>query len=236
VATEAQKRAKLGAFGFGVEKADTSCSKLSGGEKARLLLMLTAFHGPHVIILDEPTNHLDVDSREMLIQALNSYQGAVILISHDRHLIDATADRLWIVEGGTVTAYDKDMEAYRERMLELRSGRKRRQVSPELLNESTDGASANDSRAEQRRRAATQRAQLAPLRKKMQQAERAVEKAQLEIAKLDEALADPEIYSRDPSRAQDLMRQRGALTKRLEELELGWLQATDDYESAEMTP
>ena len=93
-ATEAQKRARLGAYGFGVDKADTKCAKLSGGEKARLLLALAAFHGPHLLILDEPTNHLDVDSREALVHALNDYEGAVILISHDRHLIEACADRL----------------------------------------------------------------------------------------------------------------------------------------------
>ncbi len=96
-ATEAQRRTRLGTFGFGADKADTTCSNLSGGEKARLLLALTAFHGPHLLILDEPTNHLDVDSREALIHALMDYEGAVILISHDRHLIEATADRLWIV-------------------------------------------------------------------------------------------------------------------------------------------
>ncbi|HEX2337059.1 MAG TPA: ABC-F family ATP-binding cassette domain-containing protein, partial [Hyphomicrobiaceae bacterium] len=96
-ATEAQKRAKLGALGFGIDKADTRAQNLSGGEKARLLLALATFHRPHLLILDEPTNHLDVDAREALVRALNDYEGAVILISHDRHLMDACADRLWIV-------------------------------------------------------------------------------------------------------------------------------------------
>ena len=100
-ATEAQRRARLGALGFGVDKADTKAENLSGGEKARLLFALATFHGPHLLILDEPTNHLDVDAREALVRALNDYEGAVILISHDRHLIEACADRLWIVRGGT---------------------------------------------------------------------------------------------------------------------------------------
>lgn len=232
-ASEAQKRARLGAFGFGVEKADTACGKLSGGEKARLQLMLTAFHAPHIMILDEPTNHLDVDSREMLIQALNDYEGAVILISHDRHLIDASADRLWIVEDGTVTAYEADMEAYRERMLNARVGRNRRQASPELIRSpAAPGADGVNSRAKLRRKAAEQRAQLAPLRKQMQAAEKAVEKAQAQIAKLDDVLADPAIYTDGADRAQAAMRERGALAKQLEELELAWLRAADDYDQA----
>jgi ATP-binding cassette subfamily F protein 3 len=231
-ATEAQKRARLGAFGFGIEKADTQCRRLSGGEKARLLLMLTAFHGPHIIILDEPTNHLDIDSREMLIQALNEYEGAVILISHDRHLIDASADRLWIVEDGTVSVYENDMNAYRNRMLEARAGRRKRQASPELGIPSGETAQPLDNKADQRRKAAEQRAQVAPLRKQMQQAERAVDQAQSDMAKLDAALADPDIYTNDSARAQELMRQRGMLAKRLEELEMAWLEAADKFEQA----
>ena len=100
-ATEAQRRARLGALGFGADKADTKAENLSGGEKARLLFALATFGGRHLLILDEPTNHLDVDAREALVRALNDYEGAVILISHDRHLIEACADRLWIVRDGT---------------------------------------------------------------------------------------------------------------------------------------
>ena len=124
-ATEAEKRARLGTWGFGYEKADTKCANLSGGEKARLLLAITAFHRPHLLILDEPTNHLDVDSREALVHALNTYEGAVILISHDRHLVDACVDRLWLVKDGTVRSYDGDMGSYRTELLSQRSGRTR---------------------------------------------------------------------------------------------------------------
>ncbi len=116
-ATEAQKRAKVAGIGFGADKADTASEKLSGGEKARLLFALATFHAPHLLIFDEPTNHLDVDSREALIHALNDYEGAVILISHDRHLLEATVDRLWVVRGGTVTPYDGDLESYRQESL-----------------------------------------------------------------------------------------------------------------------
>jgi ATP-binding cassette subfamily F protein 3 len=112
-ASEAQRRARLGRLGFSIGKADTEAQHLSGGEKARLLLALATFHGPHVLILDEPTNHLDVDAREALVRALNDYEGAVIIISHDRHLLDACADRLWIVRGSTVRPYDGDIDQYR---------------------------------------------------------------------------------------------------------------------------
>ena len=121
-ATEAQRRARLGTLGFGIDKADTTAGKLSGGEKARLLMALATFHAPHLLILDEPTNHLDVDAREALARALNDYEGAVILISHDRHLIDACADRLWIVRGGTVRTYEGDMATYRAECLAERGG------------------------------------------------------------------------------------------------------------------
>ncbi len=108
-------------------KADTPVSALSGGEKARLLMGLAAFDGPHLLILDEPTNHLDIDSRAALMEAINDYEGAVILVSHDRFLIEACADRLWLVGNGTVRPFDGDMDDYRQLVLsgELRSAEAR---------------------------------------------------------------------------------------------------------------
>jgi ATP-binding cassette subfamily F protein 3 len=111
-ATEAQRRARLGSYGFSADKADTKCANLSGGEKARLLLALAAFHGPHLLILDEPTNHLDIDSRRALLDALNDYDGAVILITHDRSLIDLVADRLWLTADGHIKPFKGDMDDY----------------------------------------------------------------------------------------------------------------------------
>ena len=115
--TEAQKRAKVAASASARTRRIRPSEKLSGGEKARLLFALATFHAPHLLIFDEPTNHLDVDSREALIHALNDYEGAVILISHDRHLLEATVDRLWVVRDGTVTPYDGDLESYRQESL-----------------------------------------------------------------------------------------------------------------------
>ncbi len=227
-ASDAQRRARLGAFGFGVEKADNKCGTLSGGEKARLLLMLAAYHGPHVMILDEPTNHLDVDSRQALIQALNDYDGAVILISHDRHLIEACADRLWIVRDGTVAAFDGDMSDYRRYLLDQIS-----QAKKPTAKQTVDGTEAKVGRSDQRRLAAERRAALAPLKKLANQAERNVEALTSQMEDLDHSLADSDLYTRDPDTAQKLLRQRGQVAKQLEEAEAEWLTTMQDYEDAE---
>ncbi len=108
-------------MGFPNVKADTAVAELSGGEKARLLMGLATFNGPHLLILDEPTNHLDIDSRAALIEAINEYEGAVILVSHDRHLVEACADRLWLVADGTVKTFDGDMDDYRRFVLDQAS-------------------------------------------------------------------------------------------------------------------
>ncbi len=226
-ATEAQKRSRLGAFGFSADKADTKCVNLSGGEKARLLLALTAFHAPHLIILDEPTNHLDIDSREALIHALAEYEGAVVLISHDRHLVEATADRLWIVRGGTVSVYDGDMDSYRAELLAERGAGLR--TRPAAADE---GSEARLDRASQRRASAQRRHQLAPLKKTMQDAEKRVEALSAELARLDAALADSALYA-DTQRAQKITLERGLIAKRLAEAEDAWLTATAVYEDAE---
>jgi ATP-binding cassette, subfamily F, member 3 len=222
--TEAQRRGKLGAYGFGADKAETKCGNLSGGEKARLLLLLTAFNAPHLIILDEPTNHLDIDSREMLVRALNEYEGAVILISHDRHLVDAAADRLWIVKNGTVANYEGDMDSYRAELLAERGGKTQARGGK-------DASAPKTTRVDERRQAAERRAEVAPLRKAMQAAEAHVAKLSLQIAKLDAALADPALYD-DAAKAKKLAFDRGQLAKLLADAEDSWLAATDVYEQA----
>jgi ATP-binding cassette subfamily F protein 3 len=227
-ATEAQRRSKLGQFGFGADKADTKCANLSGGEKARLLLALTAFHAPHLLILDEPTNHLDIDSREALIHALAEYEGAVILISHDRHLVEATADRLWIVKGGTVSVYDGDMDSYRAELLSERgAGTGRRGRDGDMGDGRAD-------RSAQRRASAQKRQQLAPLKKAVQEAEKRVAVLTAELAKCDAALGDPALYG-DAQRAQKITLDRGVIAKRLGEAEEAWLNAAAAFEDAELS-
>ncbi|MGO8779488.1 MAG: ABC-F family ATP-binding cassette domain-containing protein [Rhodomicrobium sp.] len=224
-ATEAQKRAKVAGIGFGAEKANTASEKLSGGEKARLLFALATFHAPHLLILDEPTNHLDVDSREALIHALNDYEGAVILISHDRHLLEATVDRLWIVRSGTVTLYDGDLESYRQESLAAaRQAVKSGGAAP------APGDKRN--REEDRRQAAQRRAELAPLRKQMTDHEKRIETLQKKIAAIDAALADPALYEKQASKAQTLTLERGGLAKDLKAAEDAWFEASLAYEEA----
>ncbi len=225
-ATEAQRRARLGALGFGADKADTKAENLSGGEKARLLFALATFGGRHLLILDEPTNHLDVDAREALVRALNDYEGAVILISHDRHLIEACADRLWIVRDGTVRGYDGDMDQYRTECLSERGGEDGARAKSKSA-----GASKPTQQAA-RRQAAEQRAALAPLKKTVTKAEAEIERLSRKIASIESALADGTLYAGDAIRAQALARERGDLIRARDAAEAAWLEASEAYEAA----
>ena len=186
-ASESKVRAVAGSIGFSGQAADTSVGKLSGGEKARLMLGLATFGGPHLLILDEPTNHLDIDSRAALIEAINDYPGATILVSHDRHLLDACADRLWLVADGEVTPFDGDLDDYRRRVLTDRSDdrarrpRERRAPQPR----------ARRSPPQRRRPARANRVAAA---KGWRSAEAEIARLTREIEKLDAALASGELY------------------------------------------
>ncbi len=228
-ATEAQKRAKVAGIGFGADKADTPSEKLSGGEKARLLFALATFHAPHLLILDEPTNHLDVDSREALIHALNYFEGAVILISHDRHLLEATVDRLWVVRDGAVAVYDGDLESYRQESL----GGRGKQAGPAAKANGSQAADAKRSREDERRQNAQRRAGLAPLRKLLTEHERRVEALQKKIAAIDTTLGDHSLYEKEPDKARSLTFERATLTKDLKIAEGAWFEASLAYEEAE---
>jgi len=224
-ATEAQRRAKLGALGFGVDKADTQAENLSGGEKARLLFALATFHGPHLLILDEPTNHLDVDAREALVRALNDYEGAVILVSHDRHLLDACADRLWIVRGGTVRPYAGDIDSYRAECLAERGADTPRGAAK-------PNGQVGPSPQARRRQAAEARAALSPLKRNVAKAEAEIERLTKRIAAIDASLADGALYAKDAAGARALVLERGALERARTAAEGAWLAASEAYERA----
>ena len=221
-APEAKVRSKAAQIGFPASKADTPVKLLSGGEKARLMLGLATFHGPHLLILDEPTNHLDIDSREALVQALNAFEGAVIVVSHDRHLIESTVDRLLLVADGGVSAYDGDLDDYRKLIMERAAG-------------SGDGGgngAAKDSAQERRRQAALLREQLAPLRKRIQATEAEIDRLHKRIAKLDADLAHPELFVKDAAKGARLSKERSDAARALEAAEELWLELSGDYETA----
>ncbi|MXN64476.1 ATP-binding cassette domain-containing protein [Stappia sp. GBMRC 2046] len=225
-AAEAKVRARVAQFGLPTDRMDTAAKDLSGGEKARLLLGLATFHGANLLILDEPTNHLDIDSREALIHAINAFEGAVILISHDRHLVEACADRLWLVSGGGVKSFDGDMDDYRRLILSREERAKN--GSDKQQSDETDRKSAQD----RRREAAERRAQLAPLRKEITTCEKEMEKLQALISKCDSALADADLYARDPAKATKLAKDRSDAEKKLAETEERWLELSAEYEGA----
>ena len=209
--TTTQVRARLGAFGFGVDKADNKISTLSGGEKARLLFALMSFNAPQMIILDEPTNHLDMDSRQSLIHAINEYEGAVILISHDSYLVEACADRIMVVDKGTISNFDGDLNDYKKLVLTKKVGapkkeKKEKSVKPQKK---------------------TGDVELKKMRADHKEAEKQVEFLTKEIKKYNKALTNPKLYNqKDPNAAKALRqftKEKADLETKLEKVEELWM-------------
>jgi ATP-binding cassette, subfamily F, member 3 len=223
---EAKVRARVGAIGFPGAVADAPVVNLSGGEKARLLLGLATFEGPHLVLLDEPTNHLDIDSRAALIEAINDYPGAMVLVSHDRFLLEACVDRLWLVADGGVTSFDGDLDDYRGVILNDRGGADK--TGAKKAAESTP----RGARADQRRATAQKRAELAPLRRRIAALEADLTRLGARIAEIDATLADPQLYHSDPARLTELAKERAETADALAAAEVEWLVASGDYEDA----
>ncbi len=212
----AKLRARLASGGIRADIADNPVERLSGGQKARLAMLIATIDAPHLVILDEPTNHLDIESREALVQALTTYQGAVILVSHDPHLVDSTADRLWLVNEGHVAPFEDDMEAYRRFLLSAR------------------GAEVKQASKKPPRVTATQRKKdLAPLREEVKKCEDRVAKIEDMLAKLDKRLSDPALYEDDQiSRLEDLNRKRAEVEDGLARAETLWIAAQERLDAA----
>jgi ATP-binding cassette subfamily F protein 3 len=219
-APEAKVRARVAQMGLVTEKMQTPAKDLSGGEKARLLMGIAAFDGPNLLILDEPTNHLDIDSREALIHALNDYSGAVMVISHDRHLIEASADRLWLVKDGQVGPFDGDMADYRQVVTGGAADRREKRESDKAT------------KADKRREAAQKRAALEPLAKQIKATEGLIERTRKRIEALDAELAVPSLYERDPGKAAKLAKERSDTVAALDRHEETWLALSSEYEEA----
>ncbi|MCB1970090.1 MAG: ABC-F family ATP-binding cassette domain-containing protein [Geminicoccaceae bacterium] len=218
--TEERLRARLGRFGLIQQKAETPAGRLSGGERTRLSLALMCVRDPQILILDEPSNHLDIDSRQALIEAINTFPGAVVLISHDRRLVELTADTLWLVRDGRVREFDGDLDDYRRDLLESRSDRP---AKPQP-------ASAVDGKKPS---AADRRSRLAPLRARARDAEREVERLQARKLVLDARLADPATYA-DGTDVAALNRDAAALEDAIASAEGRWLEAEAEIEALDL--
>ena len=222
--TVTQVRAQLGRFGFGKEKAETRIGDLSGGEKARLLFALMSAEAPHILLLDEPANHLDIDSRQTLVQAINAFEGAVVIVSHDPHLIALTADRFWLVAGGAVTPFEGDMDDYRA--LLANSGGNGTKAA--------NGVTGNDKK-ERRREAAEQRKAVAHLKRQLARAEAEVEKLEARREDLTRAIAYPALYQDqgDSGKLIVLQKELGQVEKDLSAAEDRWARAQENWDAAD---
>ncbi|SCM68383.1 ribosomal protection-like ABC-F family protein [Donghicola eburneus] len=206
---QAKLRAKLAGFGLGADQAETEVGKLSGGQKARLSLLLATLDAPHLLILDEPTNHLDIESREALVEALTAYSGAVVLVSHDMHLLGMVADRLWLVKDGRVSPYEDDLESYRKLLL------------------TNDTPAPTKAKSEDKPKRPGRDAMQA-LRSEARKSEERVEKLMEMKEKLEVKLADPDLY--DPARKDEALQWQ----KKMAEVEEALVRAEGLWEDAMM--
>jgi ATP-binding cassette subfamily F protein 3 len=220
--SEAKRRSRVAQMGLSTSRMDTKARDLSGGERARLLMGLITFGGPGMLILDEPTNHLDIDSRDALVAALNDYEGAVLIISHDRHLIEATVDKLWIAEGGGVHEFDDDLDGYQRAL-----------TSPNSARNGSAKPVPQEDRKQARQDAAQKRAEVAPLRKSIKDAEQKLGRLRTELGKVEAILADPKTYDGAPQRVTLLGKDKARFEAEIAKVEERWLELSTGLEEAE---
>ena len=219
-----QVRARLARFGFGEDKVFVRARDLSGGEKARLNFALITHEAPPLMILDEPTNHLDIEAREALVAAVNDFAGAVVIISHDWHLLSLTADRLWLVAEGTAQPWPGDLEEYRRSLLAQRP------------TESEGNGSEGGAKRQARRAAAERRQTLAPLKKALRQAEQRLAEVTRQKQEVERRLADPATYAGPAATVQELLREQGRIAALLADAEAQWMTAAEAVEHSQDPP
>lgn len=236
-AKEKDLRTFLGAFSFSGDKATQKVEDMSGGEQARLALAIVAYQKPNLLLLDEPTNHLDLDMREALSLALSTYKGALILVSHDRHLLEAIADKLWLIDDGNVSEFNGDLNDYQEFL------NKKNREYKEKLNEKTqkqpnqnlvsEKAKAQTYKTkEQKKLEAQKRQSLRPLKLEIEKLEKQMEKIKKSLADIDTTLSDLELYSKEPEKVEILSIERAKLSDELDECEIAWIEKQDELEQA----
>ncbi len=233
-ASDQEIRNFLGGFGFQGDDAFAEVGNFSGGEKARLALALVAWLRPNLLLLDEPTNHLDLEMREALTEALAGFEGAVILVSHDRHLLRATVDEFWRVADHRLEPFDGDLEDYRA-WLKARLEGERREARAEKGERQAEAAAPKEDRKAARRAAAELREKLRPLKRQRDKAEQSMEKTQATLGEVEERLADAALYTEASRKAEltELLGRQGELKSRLDALEAEWLAAEEALEAME---
>lgn len=236
-AKEKDLRSFLGSFSFGGDKATQKVEDMSGGEQARLALAIIAYQKPNLLLLDEPTNHLDLDMREALCVALSSYKGALILVSHDRHLLEAIADKLWLIDEGHVGEFDGDLNDYQNYLNE--KNREYREKLSAAKNSSQTAASMSDKALEksfkskeQKKIEAQKRQALRPLKLEIEKIEKSMNQIKEEIESIDKSMSDPDLYASDPKKVEELSIRRSSLSALLEENEMLWLEKQEELEQA----
>ncbi len=221
-AGEAKVRAQLGRFGFSRDRANLKIAVMSGGEKTRLLLALATRNAPHMLLLDEPTNHLDMDARASLVAAINDFEGAVVLVSHDTHLVKMVADTLWLVGNGTVANFDGDIDDYQAKLLKERGSRPAKAEKP------ADAGSKKD----QRKANADTRTNKAPLKKSLDSAEKMLTRLTEQLDGVLAKLGDPSIYAGPRTVVADLQKEQARLEREVANAEKRWLSAQEAFEAA----
>jgi ATP-binding cassette subfamily F protein 3 len=233
-ASEQDIRNFLGGFDFRGDKAFDPIAHFSGGEKARLALAIIAWHKPNVLLLDEPTNHLDLEMRHALTVALQAFEGAIVVVSHDRHLLRNTVDDFLLVDSGRVTPFDGDLQDYQRWLSDTAKARDGEQDGG--FAESDDSEKNKVDKKEQRQQAAARREQLKPLTQAVKKCEQAMDKLQSRLHVLEEQLGDMSLYGNDKAeQLQKLLKEQGQVRQELEEVEERWLEASEKLEAAQTT-
>lgn len=236
-AKEKDLRTFLGSFSFSGDKATQKVEDMSGGEQARLALAIVAYQKPNLLLLDEPTNHLDLDMREALSLALSTYKGALILVSHDRHLLEAIADKLWLIDDGNVSEFNGDLNDYQE-FLNKKNREYKEKLNEKTQNQPKQNLFSEKAKAqtyktkEQKKLEAQKRQSLRPLKLEIEKLEKQMEKIKKSLADIDTTLSDLELYSKEPEKVEILSIERAKLTDELDKCEITWIEKQDELELA----
>ena len=236
-AKEKDLRTFLGSFSFSGDKATQKVEDMSGGEQARLALAIVAYQKPNLLLLDEPTNHLDLDMREALSLALSTYKGALILVYHDRHLLEAIADKLWLIDDGNVSEFNGDLNDYQE-FLNKKNREYKEKLNEKTQNQPKQNLFSEKAKAqtyktkEQKKLEAQKRQSLRPLKLEIEKLEKQMEKIKKSLADIDTTLSDLELYSKEPEKVEILSIERAKLSDELDECEIAWIEKQDELEQA----